>query len=88
VSAYPSLDLKAAASLQSLVNIHALVDCSKRLAWLAAAVLCDLNGASPHLNNDDAFPLVWDVAASHIDIADIAGRLLLRTQHDKRQWIG
>jgi death on curing protein len=71
--------LKAAALLQSMTKNHALVDGNKRIAWLATVVFCYLNGVSPQLNDDEAFQLVWDIAASHIDITDIAERLRLRT---------
>ena len=37
--AYPTVELKAAALLHSIVRNHALVDGNKRLAWLAAMVV-------------------------------------------------
>ena len=40
---YPTLDLKAAALLQSVAVNHALIDGNKRLAWLAAVIFLDLN---------------------------------------------
>ena len=39
------LDGKAAALLHSIVRNHALVDGNKRLAWTAAVVFSDINGA-------------------------------------------
>ena len=41
--AYPTIWLKAAALLQSVVGNHALVDGNKRLGWLSAAVFLELN---------------------------------------------
>jgi death on curing protein len=73
--AYPTVNLKAAALLQSLVNNHALVDGNKRLGWLATVVFLDLNGLHPELADSEAFDLVWEVAASSVDIEDIARRL-------------
>jgi death-on-curing protein len=73
--AYPSVDLKAVALLQSLVNNHALIDGNKRLGWLATVVFLDLNGLYPELTDIEAFDLVWEVAASSIDVEDIARRL-------------
>jgi death-on-curing protein len=70
--AYPTIRLKAAALLHSLVNNHALVDGNKRLAWLATIVFLDLNGLNPTLSDNEAFDLVWDVAASSIDVEGIA----------------
>ena len=75
---YPTLDLKAAALLHSLTNNHALVDGNKRLALLATAVLLDLNGHRIACTDDEAFDLVWEVASSQVELADIASRLKLR----------
>jgi|SRR5665213_3572956 len=75
--AYSTLSLKAAALLHSMTKNHALVDGNKRLAWLSTVVFCDLNGFAPHLTDDEAFQLVWDVASTEMDIASIAERLHL-----------
>jgi death-on-curing protein len=75
--AYPTIPLKAAALLDSLKNNHALVDGNKRLAWLATVVFCDLNGFEPQLNDQEAFELVWDVASTRMEVAEIAQRLRL-----------
>ena len=42
--AYPSLHEKVAALLHSLVRNHALIDGNKRLAFMAAFVMYQLNG--------------------------------------------
>lgn len=73
--AYPTLSLKAAALLHSLVGNHALVDGNKRLGWLATVVFLDLNGHAPDLDDDAAFHLVMDVAAGNADVEAIAARL-------------
>jgi death on curing protein len=57
------------------VNNHALVDGNKRLAWLATVVFLDLNGRNPTLTDTQAFDLVWEVAASSVDVEGIAARL-------------
>jgi death-on-curing protein len=75
--AYPTIALKAAALLHSVAKNHALVDGNKRLAWLCTVVFCDLNGMTPHISDDDAFQLVWDVASSEMDLEEIAQRLRL-----------
>src|SRR5487761_1948164 len=76
--AYATLNLKAAALLQSMTKNHALVDGNKRLAWLSTVVFCDLNGFSPDLKDDDAYQLVWDIASSEeVEITAIADRLHL-----------
>jgi death-on-curing protein len=77
--AYTTIALKAAALLQSVAKNHALVDGNKRLAWLCTVVFCDLNGMTPHISDDDAFQLVWDIASSEMDLEEIAARLRLES---------
>ena len=73
---YPTLELKAAALLHSIVRNHPLVDGNKRLGWLATVVFLDLNGAGVALDDDAAFELVMDVAAGEANVvADVAARL-------------
>ena len=82
--AYPTIWLKAAALLQSIVNNHALVDGNKRLGWLATAVFLELNDSGvAHATNDDVYDLVITVASTQVAIEDIAGRLedLRATDH-------
>ena len=76
--AYPTLAEKAAALLDSLARNHALVDGNKRLAWLATVVFLDINGMETGLDDDEAFGLALDVAAQHVDVATLAGRLRIR----------
>ncbi len=73
--AYPTLEQKAAALLQSVVGNHALVDGNKRLGWLATTVFVDINGYEPRLTDDEAFVLVLEVAGGLTDIPVIAERL-------------
>lgn len=76
VDAYPTVWLKAAALLHSVVNNHALVDGNKRLGWLSAAVFLELNGASvAHAANGDVYRLVMRVASSDMVVEDIATAL-------------
>lgn len=73
--AYPSIELKAAALLHSLVRNHALVDGNKRSGWLATVVFLDVNGHAVELVEDDAFDLVMDIADGQLDVEEIAHRL-------------
>lgn len=72
---YPTIDLKAAAMLHSLVNNHALVDGNERIAWLATVVFLDINGQGTELDDGQAFDLVWEVAATDIGGEQIATML-------------
>lgn len=73
--AYPTIELKAAALLHSLVRNHPLVDGNKRLAWLATVVFLDVNGVEVTLTDDEAFDLVMAAAAGEIDAPEIADHL-------------
>ena len=73
--AYPTVRLKAAALLESLVNNHALVDGNKRLGWLAVVVFLDINNCEFELADSEAFELVWGVAAGEFSLHDVAAAL-------------
>jgi len=74
--AYPTIWLKAAALLQSVVGNHALVDGNKRLGWLSAAVFLEVNDVSvAAASNDDVYTLVMEVAQTGLALDDIAVRL-------------
>ena len=73
--AYPTLDDKAAALLQSLVGNHPLVDGNKRLGWLAVVVFYALNGVDLEAPDDDAYDLVIDVATRTADVPQCAQTL-------------
>ena len=74
--AYPSLDEKAAALLQSIVAGHPLVDGSKRLGWVATRLFYLTNGADIGPPADDAFDLIVAVASGEMsDVAAIASVL-------------
>jgi death-on-curing protein len=74
--AYPTMWLKAAALLQSVVGNHALVDGDKRLGWLSVAVFLEINDSSvAAASNDDVYALVMQVARTELALGDIAERL-------------
>jgi len=73
---YPSLVEKAAALMHSIARFQPLVDGNKRLAWIAAAALCELNGARVVATNEQAFGVTTTVAAGELDeVRDIAKAL-------------
>lgn len=74
--AYPTIWLKAAALLQSIVDNHALIDGNKRLGWLATAVFLEINDASvAAAPNDDVYDLVMAIAAGASTTEGIAEKL-------------
>jgi death-on-curing protein len=62
---YPTVPLKAAALLHSLVRNHPLVDGNKRLAWLGTVIFLDLNGWRSTLDNVAAAQLVLRMVVEH-----------------------
>lgn len=82
--AYPTVELQAAALLHSLARNHALVDGNKRLAWLAAVVLLDLNGSTTDLSDDEAFTLVVAVASGELDDVEGIAQRLRVTERSRR----
>lgn len=75
--AYPDLDLKAGALLESLVVNHPLIDGNKRLGWLAVVVFYGLNDVDLAAPDDDAYELVIAVDSGQAD-HHAAARLLAR----------
>jgi death-on-curing protein len=73
--AYPDLETKAAALLDSLGRNHPLIDGNKRLSWTLMALFCWINGFAHDFGTDDAFDLVLGVAQGTIEIADAATRI-------------
>lgn len=74
--AYPTLDMKAAALLQSIVSGHPLIDGNKRLGWVAARLFYRMNDTDIEAPIEDAFRLVVDVANGSLrDVPAIAQHL-------------
>ncbi len=74
--AYPDLDTKAAALLDSIVTSHPLVDGNKRLGWVAVRLFYLLNDADVRPPTDDAYDLIVAIADGQFpDVAPIAALL-------------
>jgi death-on-curing protein len=74
--AYPTIWLKAAALLHSVVRNHALVDGNKRLGWLATATFLEINGiAASGAPNGGVYELVMDMASADRSGEQIAADL-------------
>jgi death-on-curing protein len=71
--AYPSIDAKAAALLQSIVAGHPLVDGNKRLGWVVVRLFYLMNGLDIHPPADEAFNLIVAIAGGELrDVSAIA----------------
>ncbi len=80
--AYPTLETKAAALVQSIARNHALVDGNKRLALAGLIAFLGVNGRRLILTNDDAYDLIIAIATGELSEAtDIAERIRAATEH-------
>ena len=70
--AYPSLDLKAAALMHSIVTSHPLIDGNKRTAWALMITFVLLNGFEVVAETGDTFDFVLGVATDARDLDSIA----------------
>ena len=66
--AYPSLSLKAAALLESVVRNHPFVDGNKRSGWTLAVTFLWVNGYRHDMTADEGFDLVVGVAEGRVDL--------------------
>jgi len=76
--AYPGLDEKAAALLQSIVAGHPLVDGNKRLGWVAVRLFYRLNGVDVRPPPDDAYGLIVAVASGELREIPVIAETLAR----------
>lgn len=70
--AYPTLWLKVAAMLDSIVRTRPLVAGNWRLGWLAAVAMCDLNGWWVEADDDVALNLVRRISRGEIEVPEVA----------------
>ena len=65
--AYPTLELKAAVMVESIILNPPMVDGNKRSSWLALNLFVELNDFEIIATQDEAFDYVLDVANKRID---------------------
>ena len=70
--AYPQLELKAAALLESLARNHPLIDGNKRTAWTLMVLFLWVNGYRHDFGTDAGFDLVIGVAEGRTDLEESA----------------
>jgi len=70
--AYATLELKAAALLESVARNHPLVDGNKRLAWTLTVLFLWINGYRHDMPTDTAFDLVLGVARGELELPEVA----------------
>ena len=70
--AYPSIDLKGAALMESLARNHPFFDGNKRSAWFGLNYFLELNGWEIVATEDDAFDYILGVATGKLALSESA----------------
>jgi len=70
---YDTIELQAAALLESLARNHPLIDGNKRTAWTLTILFLWINGFAHDFETDAAFDLVLGVGRGRISLEDSAG---------------
>ena len=70
--AYPSIDLKGAALMESLAKNHPFFDGNKRSAWFGLNYFLELNGWEIVATENEAFDYILGVATSELTLAQSA----------------
>jgi death-on-curing protein len=78
--AYPTIEQKAAALVQSLAKHHPMVDGNKRSAWITLNVFLEINGHQLVSRQDEAFEFVLGIANDTLDLEAIAQWISQRIQ--------
>jgi death-on-curing protein len=77
--AYPTIEHKAAAILESFVKNHPMIDGNKRSGWLSANIFLELNAVEVVSTLDDAFEFIIGIATGTQEFDDIVSWLRNRT---------
>jgi death-on-curing protein len=70
--AYPTLWLKAAALLDSIVRTRPLAEGNWRLGWLAVVTFCDLNGWWLDADDGAALDAIRRVSRGEAEVVEVA----------------
>jgi len=73
--AYPGLDRKAAALLESVLRNHPLIDGNKRTGWALMVAFLWVNGFVHDFDVDEAFALVVGLAAGDVGLDEAEVRI-------------
>lgn len=71
--AYPTLAVKAAALMESVVRNHPFVDGNKRSGWTLTVAFLWINGLAHDMTTDEGFDLVVGAAEGRVEL-DAAAR--------------
>lgn len=66
--AYPTISRKAAATVESIIKNHPMIDGNKRTSWFVLNLFLDLNDSLLVSTQSDAFDYLLGVAKGAIDL--------------------
>ena len=69
--AYPSIELKAAAMMHSIVKNHPLMDGNKRSSWFAMNAFLLINDFEVEASEDEAFDFILKIATDEVDLSQM-----------------
>jgi len=72
---YPTINLKAAAMVQSLISNHPMIDGNKRSSWVLLNYFLVLNGRAISATQDESFEFIMAIAEKKVELQEIAGWL-------------
>ena len=70
--AYPTLELKAAAMVHSIIKNHAMVDGNKRTSWFMLSSFLYINGFFIEMNADQGMEFTLGIATDKLTLAEAA----------------
>ena len=70
--AYPTLELKAAAMVHSIIKNHAMVDGNKRTSWFMLSSFLYINGYFNEMNADQGMEFTLGIATDKLTLAEAA----------------
>ena len=66
--AYPTLHLKAAAMMHSIIKNHPMIDGNKRTSWLLMVSFLWINGYQHNMTTEEGFNLTLGIAESRLEL--------------------
>jgi death-on-curing protein len=73
--AYPTLELKAAAMVHSIIKNHAMVDGNKRTSWFMLSSFLYINGYFIEMNADQGMEFTLGIATDKLSLAEAAAMI-------------
>jgi death-on-curing protein len=66
--AYPTLQLKAASMMHSIIKNHPMIDGNKRTSWLLMVSFLWINGFQHKMSTETGFDLTLGIAESRLEL--------------------